>query len=64
MQELIDLVAEIEKNINEMLADMKKTKAPKSAWQRARKMSLLLARQFKLYRSLSVIAAKNLKEKE
>ena len=64
MEELVTLVAEIEKNINAFLADAKKTKAPKQAWQRSRIMSITLAKQFKTFRALSVVVAKNLKEEK
>jgi hypothetical protein len=62
MEELAKLVEEIEKNINAFLADAKKTKAPKQAWQRARTGSIVLAKQFKTFRALSVAVSKKLSE--
>lgn len=64
MEELQVLIAEIEENINAFLADAKKKVAPKSAWQRARKTTLLLQRQFKQFRSLSVEVSKSMKKGE
>lgn len=61
MEELRMLVAEIENNINQFLADAKKEVAPASAWQRARKMTIVLQRQFKHFRSMSVAVAKEIK---
>jgi hypothetical protein len=64
MEELIALVAEMEDNINSFLADAKKEIAPKSAWQRARKMTILLQKQFKQFRSLSVEVSKTMKKEK
>lgn len=61
-EELKSLTATMEDNINAFISDAKKTVAPIAAWQRARKMSLLLQRQFKHFRSLSVAAAKVIKK--
>jgi hypothetical protein len=62
LDSLKDLVMSIEDNINAFISDAKKTVAPKAAWQRARKNSILLQKQFKSFRNLSVAAAKILKE--
>ena len=62
LEELTVLVAEIEDNVNSFLADAKKTVAPASGWQRARKMTILLQKQFKQFRSLSVTVAKQIKK--
>ena len=64
MEELKALVGEIEDNINSFLADAKKEVAPKSAWQRARKTTILLQKQFKQFRSLSVQVAKGMKKEK
>lgn len=62
--ELKVLVGEIEDTINSFLADAKKEVAPKSAWQRARKTTILLQKQFKQFRSLSVQVAKGMKKEK
>ena len=64
MEELKSLVGEIEDNINSFLADAKREVAPKSAWQRARKTTIVLQRQFKKFRSLSVQVAKAMKKEK
>jgi hypothetical protein len=64
MDELTALVGEIEDNINSFLADAKKQVAPKSAWQRARKTTITLQKQFKEFRSLSVQVAKSMKKEK
>jgi hypothetical protein len=64
MENLRILVAEIEENINEFLANAKKEVAPKSAWQRARKTTLVLQKQFKEFRSLTVQLAKTMKKEK
>jgi hypothetical protein len=64
MDELTALVGEIEDNINSFLADAKKQIAPKSAWQRARKTTITLQKQFKEFRSLSVQVAKLMKKEK
>lgn len=64
MENLRILVAEIEENINEFLANAKKETAPKSAWQRARKSTLVLQKQFKEFRSLTVQLAKTMKKEK
>lgn len=64
MEELKLLVAEIEESINSFLADAKKQVAPKSAWQRARKTTITLQKQFKEFRSLSVQVAKSMKKEK
>ena len=64
MEELKILVSEIEETVNGFLADAKKEVAPKSAWTRARKTSLVLQKQLKQFRSLSVQVAKTLKKEK
>lgn len=64
MEELKLLVAEIEDQINSFLADAKKTVAPKSAWQRARRTTITLQKQFKQFRSLSVQVSKGMKKEK
>jgi len=64
MEELKQLIGEMEENINSFLADAKKEVAPKSAWQRARKTTIVLQRQFKQFRSLSVQVAKTMKKEK
>ena len=63
-EELKNLVAEIEDNVNQFISDAKKTVAPRAAWQRARKMTILLQKKFKKFRSLSVEVSKTIKMKE
>jgi len=64
LEELKVLVAEIEENVNQFLANAKKEVAPKSAWQRSRKLTLILQKQFKQFRSLSVQIAKTMKKEK
>jgi len=64
LDELKALVAEIEEQVNSFLADAKKEVAPKSAWQRARKTTITLQKQFKEFRSLSVQVAKGMKKEK
>jgi len=64
LEELKVLVAEIEENVNQFLANAKKEVAPKSAWQRSRKLTLTLQKQFKQFRSLSVQIAKTMKKEK
>lgn len=64
LEELRILVSEIESNVNSFLADAKKEVAPKSAWQRSRKTTIVLQRQFKQFRSLSVQVAKTMKKEK
>jgi hypothetical protein len=64
MDELKDLISMMEDHINDFLSNAKKEVAPKSAWARARKLSLVLQKEFKQFRSLSVAAAKTMKEKK
>jgi hypothetical protein len=64
MEELKQLIGEMEENINSFLADAKKEVAPRAAWQRARKTTIVLQRQFKQFRSLSVQVAKTMKKEK
>lgn len=64
MEEIMNLVGIIEGNVNDFLADAKKTIAPKLAWQRARQMTIILQKQFKEYRKLSVEIAKTIKREK
>ena len=64
VSELKALVGMIEDGVNSFLADAKKEVAPKSAWARARKQTIILQKQFKDYRSLSVQVAKGMKKEK
>ncbi len=64
MDDLKILISEIENNVNSFLADAKKEVAPMAAWQRARKVTIVLQRQFKEFRSLSVQVAKGMKKEK
>ena len=64
LEELKVLVAEIEDRINSFMANARKEVAPKSSWQRARKETILLQKQFKRYRNLSVEVSKTMKKEK
>jgi len=64
LEELKILIADIEDGMNDFLSNAKKETAPRSAWQRARKMTIILQKQFKQFRSSSVQVAKGMKKEK
>ena len=58
MDELKILVDTIQLEVNDFLVNALKEKAPKSAWQRARKITFSLQKKFKQFRQMTVELSK------